>query len=104
MMIGLAIKSAWAVNPQEVVDAAQQFLRDGSVHAVPTQLRRKSGEIRTVDMSAVTTTINGRTCALITLIDQTPRVDAEARLTESEERFRRLSPAAWEGNALSDQA
>src|SRR5262249_44335743 len=79
-----------------------RFTRDGHVRGTQVRLRCKSGEIRTVQTSAESITVEGRVCALITLVDLTPRVEAEASLIESEGRVRRLADAGWEGIALVD--
>jgi PAS domain S-box-containing protein len=84
------------------VAARQAFVAGGSVPAVQRRVRRKNGEIRVVELRTESITVGGQPRALATLIDLTPRVEAEARLAESEERFRRLSDAAWEGVALLD--
>ena len=103
-VLGRTIEEAeWVIDRDAIVDAWNRLRQVGRAGGISGRLRRKSGELLTVDISAEIATINGRVCALITLVDQTPRVDAEARLMESEERFRRLSDAAWEGIALSDQ-
>src|SRR5262249_11110424 len=80
----------WASQSEPLDGLVSRFTRDGHVRGTQVRLRCKSGEIRTVQTSAESITVEGRVCALITLVDLTPRVEAEASLIESEERFHRL--------------
>jgi PAS domain S-box-containing protein len=52
--------------------------------------RTKSGDIRTGQMSAVVTDLDGRPCTLVVVRDITARIEAENILRSSEERFRSL--------------
>src|SRR5215510_10116849 len=66
-------------------------LRKGSVRDLEVGLRSKSGEFRTVLMSAEIVTLNGQRCVLTLSNDITERKQTEEALRESEERFRKLA-------------
>jgi PAS domain S-box-containing protein len=90
----------------ETADASEAaratFLAGGRVSPVHGRIRCKNGGIRFVEMRTESILVDGQPRALATVIDLTPRIEAEARLAESEERFHRLADAAWEGVAFTD--
>jgi PAS domain S-box-containing protein len=63
--------------------------RGEEIRDIETQLRRKSGEIATVQIRSEEIEVGGRPCALSTLSDITARVAAERALVASEARLRR---------------
>src|SRR5262249_35724148 len=67
-----------------------QALQNGPVRNMEVQLRCKSGEARTVLMSAEIITLSGRQCILAVSNDITERVRAENALRESEEKFSKI--------------
>src|SRR5262245_25024353 len=66
-------------------------LRKGSVRDLEVGLQSKSGEVRTVLMSAEIVTLNGVRCVVTLSNDITERKRTEEALRESEERFRTLA-------------
>jgi PAS domain S-box-containing protein len=99
---GLA-ENAWVDDPDWLRLQLEQFRQDGRLVEVPGEFLLKSGERVMVLLWAEPIELDGESCVLMSLQDITRRNEAEAALLESEERFRRLSEAAWEGIALSDQ-
>jgi PAS domain S-box-containing protein len=89
-------------RPLLVAQLEKMHRGGGHVRDFQTQLRRKSGELATVLIRSELITVGGRPCALSTVADVTERIRGEQALAESEDRFRRLSEAAWEGIALVD--
>src|SRR5215510_9960079 len=78
-----------------------QSLQNGPVRNMEVQLRCKSGEIRTVLMSAEIITLSGRQCILAVSNDITERVRAENALRESEEKFSKIFKASPHRIAVS---
>ncbi|HZL11527.1 MAG TPA: PAS domain S-box protein [Prolixibacteraceae bacterium] len=66
----------------------EEMVRKGKVESQQAKIRRKSGEIRDVLVSLERIEIGGEKLGLVTATDITERVQAEAALHESEERFR----------------
>ncbi|AFZ35219.1 multi-sensor signal transduction histidine kinase [Stanieria cyanosphaera PCC 7437] len=71
--------------------------QQGSVRNLEAQLRTKSGEVRTVLVSAEVQTLEGQDCTIIVLRDISERKQAQAALQESETRFRQLAETVREG-------
>ena len=76
-------------------------LQNGLVRNMELQLRSKSGEVRTVLMSAEIITLSGRQCILGISNDITERVRAEDALRESEEKFSKVFKASPHRIAVS---
>ena len=75
-------------------DGREKLLRafqDRYFRDLEIQLRSKSGEVKTVLMSAEIITLNGQRCILTLSNDITERKRTEEALRESEERFRTLA-------------
>src|SRR5262249_26269446 len=68
-------------------DRLIQELQDGPVRDLEVPLRSKSGDVRTVLMSADVITLKGQKCILTISNDITERKRAEEALRESEEKF-----------------
>ncbi|HEV2667124.1 MAG TPA: PAS domain-containing protein, partial [Blastocatellia bacterium] len=75
-------------------DRLVQELQNGPVRDLEAPLRSKSGEIRTVLMSADIITLNGQKCILTISNDITERKRAEEALRESEEKFSKAFKAS----------
>jgi PAS domain S-box-containing protein len=84
---------------QGVVD---ELKRTGSINNMELLLRKKNGEVWTALYSGQILTINGEEVMLSSLLDITDRKRAEEALRESEERFRTLSEASFEGIVVHD--
>jgi diguanylate cyclase (GGDEF)-like protein/PAS domain S-box-containing protein len=65
-------------------------------HSAELRLRKKSGEVCDVVLSAGVIELAGRRCALSAVLDISERKRAEAALRESERRFRDFAEAAGE--------
>jgi PAS domain S-box-containing protein len=75
-------------------DRLVQELQNGPVRDLEAPLRSKSGEIRTVLMSADVVALNGQKCVLTISNDITERKRAEEALRESEEKFSKAFKAS----------
>jgi PAS domain S-box-containing protein len=68
-----------------------------SVRNLEVQLRTKSGEVKTVLLSAEVRTLEGQDCAIMVLRDISDLKQAQATLQASETRFRQLAETVREG-------
>jgi diguanylate cyclase (GGDEF)-like protein/PAS domain S-box-containing protein len=66
------------------------LIRDGEVHNLEFDFRRKTGEILTGLLSASRLNINGQDCIQANIGNITERKQAEVQLARSEERYRRI--------------
>ncbi len=96
-------QNPWVVDPEWLEAQLTEFHTRGRITESPGRFVRKTGERLSVLFWAEPIDLDGQPCALISAIDVTNREQAEARLMESEERFRLLADAAWEGIGLADQ-
>jgi diguanylate cyclase (GGDEF)-like protein/PAS domain S-box-containing protein len=77
-------------------DAFMQELVAKGFHSAEVRMRKRSGELCDVVLSAGVMELGGRRCALSTVLDISERKRAEAALRESEQRFRDFAEAAGE--------
>ena len=82
-----------AVSTMEVNDLIKATLKKGFYDHY-LRLRKKNGEIRTFQRSAVKINIEGKTCFYNIRIDVTDLIKTEQALKESETRFRTVFEAA----------
>ncbi len=88
-----------ASDRERLVDV---LAREGATDCERVALRTRSGELRTVEMSAHVVDMAGTPCILAIDRDVTERGRHEAALRESEERFRALATFAPVGIYLTD--
>jgi PAS domain S-box-containing protein len=77
-------------DPSERAQLLTQLKEKDELRGQEFHFRTKSGDIRTGQLSAVVTELDGRPCALVVVRDITARIEAENILRSSEERFRSL--------------
>ena len=77
-------------DPCERTQLLAQLKEKDELRGQEFRFRTKSGDIRTGQMSAVVTELDGRPCALVVVRDITARIEAENILRSNEERFRSL--------------
>lgn len=75
----------------------------GRLEKYEQPFRTKSGKIVDTQLWIEPISVNDEPCALSLALDTTETKHAENLLKQSEERFRRLSEAAFEGIVISDQ-
>jgi PAS domain S-box-containing protein len=78
------------LDPSERSQLLGQLKEKGELREQEFHFRTKSGNIRTGQISAVITELDGRPCALVVVRDITARIEAENILRSNEERFRSL--------------
>jgi PAS domain S-box-containing protein len=81
-------------SPDQRSEHLEQFKRDGCVRNKEIKIRTKSGDIRTGLISTQKVILEGEGYFLSQIFDITEQRKAEARLQESEERYRRLTENA----------
>jgi PAS domain S-box-containing protein len=79
-----------------------QAQKQGQVYGLEAQLRRKSGEVRQVVMSATPVEMNGELCAVIVISDITAFKWLERALRQSEQRYRMLFDGASDAIYIHD--
>ncbi len=82
---------------------ADEVLRTGEIALGTRPLRRHDGSLISVDVRIGRTVVDGRTLLCVVARDIGERQAAEQSLRESEERFRKLSEAAFEGIGITEQ-
>jgi len=100
-MIGKLVMEAVAPESRDFVAEA---IRSGRLEPYEHLALRKDGTIFPVEVRARTTQIAGRQLRVSAIRDITERKQAEEALRESEDRFSRLSMAAFEGIGISEEA
>ena len=78
------------IDPSERGRILAKLKEKDQVREQEFRFRTKSGDIRSGQMSAVVTELNGRVCTLVVVRDITARIEAENILRDNEERFRSL--------------
>jgi PAS domain S-box-containing protein len=78
------------IDPSERGRILAQLKEKDQVREQEFHFRTKSGDIRSGQMSAVVTELNGRACTFVVVRDITARIEAENILRDNEERFRSL--------------
>jgi PAS domain S-box-containing protein len=78
------------IDPSERGRILAQLKEKDQVLEQEFHFRTKSGDLRTGQMSAVVTDLDGRPCTLVVVRDITSRIEAENILRDNEERFRSL--------------
>ena len=78
------------IDPSERGRILAQLREKDQVLEQEFHFRTKSGDLRTGQMSAVVTDLDGRPCTLVVVRDITSRIEAENILRDNEERFRSL--------------
>jgi PAS domain S-box-containing protein len=78
------------IDPSERARLLAQLKQKDQIREQEFHFRTKSGDIRTGQMSAVLTYLDGRPCTLVVVRDITARIEAENILRSNEERFRSL--------------
>ncbi len=73
---------------------------DGIIKTVESRVTLKDGRVRIMETSGFLTA----ECTLVMFVDVTERYEVERVLRESEERFRTLADAAFEGIVISEQS
>jgi PAS domain S-box-containing protein len=77
-------------EPSERARLLAQLKEKDQIREQEFHFRTKSGDVRTGQMSAVVTDLDGRPCTLVVVRDITARIEAENILRSNEERFRSL--------------
>jgi len=78
------------IDPGERGRILAQLKEKDQIREQEFHFRTKSGQIRSGQMSAVVTDLDGRPCTLVVVRDITSRIEAENILRDNEERFRSL--------------
>jgi PAS domain S-box-containing protein len=78
------------LDPSQRAKLLSQLKESGEIREQEFRFRTKTGQIRTGQMSAAITDLDGRPCALVVVRDITARIEAENILRSNEERFRFL--------------
>ena len=97
---GLELK-LWA-NPDEREEMLHRLHRDGRCSNLNVKFQRKEGQIGDLLVSVETIILNGVPCILALAREITTLKKAEEALRESEQRFRTLSAASFEGLCISE--
>jgi PAS domain S-box-containing protein len=90
------------LDPSQRARMLSQLNETGEVREQEFLYRTKSGQIRTGQMSAAVTDLDGRPCALVVVRDVTARIEAENLLRSNEEHFRSLVENLHVGIVLCD--
>ena len=93
-------------NPQDEMAIMQMLTTADSVHNQEFSLRLKSGEVKTVLLSAELINLGGEECILYLVNDITERKQAEEAIAASERKYRNLVETSqdmiWSVNAASE--
>lgn len=84
-------------TPEELEKIVEQLREKRAIRNLESKFRTKSGEIRTVLLSAETIDLEGQACVLYIANDVTDRVVAQDALQEAEARYRSIFENAAEG-------
>jgi PAS domain S-box-containing protein len=99
---GLTIFDVVVTERANLDQSIATLARDGEVSIPLRQYRAKHGGLIDVELRASVTHVQGRTLYCAVARDLTPIRAAEARVRESEERFKLLADVAFEGIAITE--
>ncbi len=91
-------------TPEDRVRVHERLKKGGAAHIEEVVFRRKSGELFPALLSIVPVEVSGQRCLISIATDITERKQAQEALRYSEERFRRLAAATFEGIGISEGA
>ncbi|MBN1566707.1 MAG: PAS domain S-box protein [Acidobacteria bacterium] len=97
-LIGHTMEEYGLLDDPDLESVVPRKLREeGKVYNLPTKIRTKDGEIRTVLFSADPITINSEPCLLAVSVDITEREKEASALRQSEEKYRMLVENSLQG-------
>jgi PAS domain S-box-containing protein len=93
----------WLGDPHILEEGRRRLWEEGNIHNMEVRLRKNSGEMITLLLSAERITLNGSPCAIVGIVDITDRRQVEQALQESQELYRRLFEVEPEAVSLVDR-
>ena len=101
--VGRTSDEFWFGDPHGLEEGRRRLREEGSYRNLEVRIRKKSGEIATVLLSAERITLKGKVCAIAAAVDITDLRQAEQVLQESQELYRRLFEVGHEAIVLVDR-
>jgi len=98
----LGIRDFALTDPATIEANLRAIAASGELPLGVRRYRRKDGTIIEMETRAGSTVVEGRTLYCVVARDITERRQAEQSLRDSEERFRKLAEAAFEGIAITE--